>query len=118
MRFEWDLNSQIAAVYSDGYPDFLVREDSSGRLRLAASNPDGSFGAPNTWKNVGTRLKAADYPRITSIGDANGDGFPDLHAVSKDGRLAFLPGTADGNFAPALLLPTSGIDWPQVAQLA
>jgi hypothetical protein len=102
----------------DGYPDFLVREDSSGQLRLAASNSDGSFGAPNTWKNIGTKLKADDYPQITSIGDANGDGFPDLYAVTRSGGLAFLPGTADGGFGPAQLLKTSGIDWTQVAQLA
>lgn len=102
----------------DGYPDFLVREESSGQLRLAASNPDGSFGAPNTWKNVGTKLKPTDFPLVTSVGDANGDGLPDLYAVTKDGGLAFLPGTAGGGFGPAQLLTTSGIDWTQVAQLA
>jgi hypothetical protein len=102
----------------DGHDDFLIRDNTSGVLRLAASNADGSFGAPRTWKVIGERFFASTYRLITSVGDANGDGHPDLYAVSSSGQLVFFPGNANGGFDAPRPVATSGIDWSQATQLA
>jgi hypothetical protein len=102
----------------DGHDDFLIRDNTSGVLRLAASNADGSFGAPRTWKVIGERFFASTYRLITSVGDANGDGHPDLYAVTSSGQLVFFPGNANGGFDAPRPVATSGIDWSQATQLA
>ncbi|MFC1407287.1 MULTISPECIES: VCBS repeat-containing protein [Streptacidiphilus] len=102
----------------DGHGDFLVRQANNGKLFLAPSNADGSFGGPSTWKEIGKHFKASDYPLLTSLGDVNGDGLPDLYAVTCAGTLVLFPGTATGGFGPAQPIATSGIDWSQITAIA
>lgn len=88
-------------VTGDGVPDILFRDDDSGRLTLAAANEDGTLADPASWTAYGSGFTAAAYPRILSVGDADGDGVADLYAADKRGVLKFFAGLRGGGFAPA-----------------
>lgn len=61
---------------------------------------------------------AAAARRVTIVGDANGDGFPDLYATTAAGALEFFPGTAGGHFGHGVTVSGTGIDWSQVVSIA
>ncbi|GAB2705221.1 hypothetical protein GCM10010442_24980 [Kitasatospora kifunensis] len=58
----------------------------------AAVTPGNSLPTQQTVLNVG--VSSGDYPTITSPGDANGDGNPDLYVESGSGQLFEYPGTS------------------------
>ena len=60
------------------------------------------------------RLPDADLARR----EVNGDGLPDLYAVTSTGTLELFPGTETGGFGPAQPTATSGIDWNQITAIA
>lgn len=100
-------------VTGDGIPDILIRDDHAGTLTLAAGNADGTIAAPADRVAYGTGFTAAAYPRILSVGDANGDGVPDLYAATKHGALKFFAGLTGGGFAPAVGAH-GALDWTTV----
>jgi hypothetical protein len=77
----------------DGSPDTVVRR-SDGRLALFPGNgPGGLTGSGGT--SVGSG--ASGYDWLSGVGDANGDGRPDVLArEAATGKLWLLPGTASG----------------------
>ena len=73
----------------DGYQDIIVRTEDGGRHLLMRGTTLGNLA---TGVDMGF---AASIRTMTSIGDANGDGVPDLAVISRAGNLWLLYG--DGN---------------------
>ena len=67
---------------------------------------------------VGTGFTAATYPLMTSIGDANGDGIPDLYATTASGGLVFIPGVTGGGFGSPVAVGGTKTNWAKVTGLA
>jgi hypothetical protein len=83
---------------SDGSPDSLVRR-SDGALLLYRGNGPGGMLNPS---KIGAGTKSYDW--LQSVGDATGDGRPDVIArESATGRLWLLPGTRTGLAARRLV---------------
>lgn len=102
----------------DGVPDLLVRDDSTGSLRIAPMTADGTVVPESGWTKVGKGFGKAAYPLLTVVGDANGDGFPDMYGVTADGTLNFVPGKAGGHFGKAKPVSGTGLDWSTITGLA
>ncbi|QIX25937.1 hypothetical protein ncot_04475 [Nocardioides sp. JQ2195] len=75
----------------DGHGDMVVRNGSTGRLKLLRGLGDDKFAKPvsigSGWSNV--RLLAA-------VGDATGDGYPDLMGQPQGKAMRIYPGAGDG----------------------
>lgn len=104
----------------DGVADLLIRDDKDGFLRVAPGRGDGRLAARNHWRwiTVGSGFSAAAYPLLTVVGDANGDGRPDMYGVTADGGLRFFPGRPGGRFGAGVSLSGTGLDWAAVGGLA
>lgn len=94
-------------VNADSRVDLLARQKSDGRLRLYTGAGPSGEGLGHTT----TDLKASGWdrnthPLITSEGDSNGDGKPDLYATSHDTDKGLY-------FYPSIT--TTGIGTPTVA---
>lgn len=103
----------------DGITDLLAR-DATGNLWLYPGDGlgDGSFGDTTTRVPVGTGFTTAKYPLVTSIGDANGDGLPDLYATTASGGLVFIPGVSGGGFGTPVAVTGTKTNWANVTGLA
>jgi hypothetical protein len=103
----------------DGVTDLLAR-DATGSLWLYPGDGlgDGSFGDTSTRVPVGTGFTTAKYPLVTSIGDANGDGLPDLYATTASGGLVFIPGVSGGGFGTPVAVTGTKTNWANVTGLA
>lgn len=103
----------------DGVTDLLAR-DATGNLWLYPGDGlgDGSFGDTSTRVPVGTGFTTAKYPLVTSIGDANGDGLPDLYATTASGGLVFIPGVSGGGFGTPVAVTGTKTNWANVTGLA
>jgi len=102
----------------DGATDLLAR-DATGNLWLYPGDPiNGVTGDSNNRILVGTGFTAATYPLMTSIGDANGDGIPDLYATTASGGLVFIPGVTGGGFASPVTVSGTKTNWSKVTGLA
>jgi len=77
----------------DGNPDLLARVRTDGTLRLYPGNGRGGFLRPRV---VGTGW--AGMRLISGVGDWNGDGAPDLIAVTTSGAARLYPGDGSGGF--------------------
>lgn len=62
-------------------------------------------------------LFASDYPLITCIGDANGDGIPDLYATTAAGGLVFIPGLKGIGFSTPQPVRGTGTNWNDVTAI-
>ncbi|BBB01218.1 hypothetical protein RVR_8507 [Actinacidiphila reveromycinica] len=102
----------------DGVSDLLIRDDSTGLLRVAPRAEDGTVLPTSDWQDVGTGFSKAKYPLLTVVGDANGDGFPDMYGVTAHGELDFVQGKAGGHFGKPVCLSVSGLDLSTVNALA
>jgi hypothetical protein len=113
-----DLSVVGAADFNgDGFTDLLAR-DNAGRLWLYPGNSSGTFGGSATRVLVGKHFSQKTYPLITSIGDANGDGIPDLYATTPAGGLVFIPGQSGGGFGRPAPVTGTGTDWKLVTAIA
>jgi hypothetical protein len=103
----------------DGVTDLLAR-DGTGNLWLYPGDGlgDGSFGDTSTRVPVGTGFTTAKYPLVTSIGDANGDGLPDLYATTASGGLVFIPGVSGGGFGTPVAVTGTKTNWANATGLA
>ncbi len=54
---------------------------------------------------------------MTSIGDANGDGVPDLYATTAGGGLVFIPGASGGVFGTPAAVTGTKTNWGNVTSL-
>jgi hypothetical protein len=102
----------------DGVADLLIRNDATGQLRIAPRADDGTLLPKADWKAVGKGFTANEYPLLTVVGDANGDGFPDMYGVTARGGLDFVPGAAGGHFGKAVPVAGTGLNWSAVNGLA
>ena len=101
-----DQATQLIGVQdfnADGKPDLLVREGKA--LKLFAGKGDGTFAAPVVFAKS---LDLSELADITSDGDANGDGKPDLWATTTTGALVFIPGHGAAGFGKPLVIAKSG----------
>ena len=84
---------------SDGYPDLIVR-DRSGFLWLYRGIAAGTFSTHRTKIGSGWQNATA----IFSVGDFDGDWFPDLLGRGSTGALYMYAGSGAGTLGPAELL--------------
>ncbi|WP_323097106.1 VCBS repeat-containing protein [Intrasporangium sp. YIM S08009] len=85
----------------DRFGDLLARRSSDGALLLYRGTGTGTLRA-GTVLTTGFR----NARTIVSVGDANGDGRSDLHAVWANGDLYFYAGRGNGTFAPGVRVGT------------
>jgi hypothetical protein len=87
----WNAMDTIVSGYDynyDGKTDIVARENGGGTLWLYPGTGDGRVGARVALDAVAI----AELGRITSAGDLNHDGFPDLLAVDEDGCVVLVAG--------------------------
>ncbi|WP_438290799.1 FG-GAP-like repeat-containing protein [Streptomyces sp. HUAS TT7] len=118
----WDGLTVVAPgdVTGDGLPDLWARDKTTGAMYLypnRVGDPRG-LGDTSTRQQISSGLVSLSYPALTSDGDSDGDGIPDLLAVSWDGRLTELPGRKDTGGTVTLGTPTdlSQRGWTTTAQ--
>ena len=117
----YDSGGQVALsvvagdVNGDGKPDLLVANmcgsgcPAFGVASVFIGNGDGTF-QPAVGYGSG-----ADYPLSVALGDANGDGKPDLLVGGGSGSASVLLGSGDGTFQPALSYGSGGVGAVSVA---
>ena len=91
-------------VNGDGHPDLLVANLGGGTVSILPGAADGSFGAATNIGVGGT----FESPYAIALGDANGDGNPDIATANtniSNHSLSYLQGDGAGGFAAAVLLP-------------
>lgn len=98
--FQDSSASQVTAadLNKDGNGDLVISDSplaSSGYVTVMLGNPDGTF------QNGVNYPIAGDYSVAADIDDVNGDGIPDIVAVSGDQQISVLLGKGDGTFGPA-----------------
>ncbi|MFF4182399.1 FG-GAP-like repeat-containing protein [Streptomyces sp. NPDC001691] len=107
-------------VTGDGLPDLWARDKTTGAMYLYTNRPGDpkGLGDITTRKQISSGLVPLSYPALTSDGDSDGDGVPDLLAVSWDGRLTEFPGQKATDGTVTLGTPTdlSQRGWTTTAQ--
>jgi hypothetical protein len=106
----------VADVNRDGVPDVLVANQcidnscASGEVSVLLGNGDGTFQPAVSYGSGGKTTNSL------AVGDANGDGNPDLMVVNScassndctQGTVAVLLGNGDGTFQPAVSYGSGG----------
>ncbi|WP_318218949.1 VCBS repeat-containing protein [Streptomyces sp. SCL15-6] len=95
-------NHTLAApgnIWGDERVDLLARNNETGVLYLYTGTGDDGDGMADqaTKLQTGTGFTPADVPLITSPGDADHDGYPDMWVTRDDGHLWFLPRVTKGD---------------------
>ena len=93
----------------DGHGDLLSRQRSTGRLLLHPGTTRGHFGAPRV---VGTGFGRVGL--LASVGDATGDGYPDLMGQPWGGAMRIYPGRGAGGIAPSFVAHSRIGGWRQI----
>ena len=88
--------------------DLVARNKTTGVLSVWEGRGDGTL-APRIQLGSGWN----QYTHITAIGDANGDGKPDLYAIGSNGQAFFYAGTGDEAtlFSPRSATPVLTSNW-------
>ncbi|MGW7459229.1 FG-GAP-like repeat-containing protein [Streptomyces sp. NPDC054797] len=106
---DWDKYTVIAPgdLNKDGVPDLWLRDNATGdilRTYGKKSPEEGQAVDLATWgtqtrSKVGYGVTQSGYPQVSSAGDLNGDGVPDLWARQADNTMVGWPGklSADGS---------------------
>src|SRR5580700_7352285 len=115
----WSKLSLVGAgdFEGNGFVDLLAR-DNAGKLWLYPGHGDGTFGGASARVQVGKGFFTKDYPLITCIRDANGDGIPDLYATTAAGGLVFIPGLKGGGFGTPVPVTGTGTNWNSVTAIS
>lgn len=106
-------------VNADNRVDMIARNRTDGRLRLyAGTGPAGEGLGSSTATISATGWDSTTHPLITSSGDANGDGKPDLFATSHDTgkEFYFYPAVTPTGIGTPTAVGTSG--WLNFQQLS
>ncbi|GAA0807818.1 glycoside hydrolase domain-containing protein [Spirilliplanes yamanashiensis] len=101
---------RLGDVDRDGRADVLARQPATGNLFLYRGQAGGTL-APRTLFGTGWN----GVRELTAIGDATGDGYPDLLAV-RGADLWLYAGTAAGPLAPRVRVGAGG--WSAMSELA
>ncbi|GAA2740299.1 ricin-type beta-trefoil lectin domain protein [Kitasatospora cinereorecta] len=104
---------------SGGLPD-LWAEDPSGTLWQFTNHTDtGTLGAGlgdlGAKVQLGTARQFAPYKWVNTVGDLNGDGNPDLWAMSPDGQVSVLLGPIGTNLSSQNQNSATAIGWGATA---
>jgi hypothetical protein len=87
----------------DGHVDAMARNRRTGAVWLYRGTDAGGFAAPmGGWGNWSHRTM------ITPVGDFDGDGWPDLMARARNGRIYWHPGRGEDGFGKRRLARASG----------
>ncbi|MEU6759786.1 FG-GAP-like repeat-containing protein [Streptomyces sp. NPDC046685] len=99
---DWDKYTVIAPgdLNKDGVPDLWLRDNATGdilRTYGKKSAEEGQAVDLATWgtqtrSKVGSGVAQSGYPQVSSAGDLNGDGVPDLWARQADNTMVGWPG--------------------------
>ncbi|MFD7976981.1 FG-GAP-like repeat-containing protein [Streptomyces sp. NPDC059071] len=111
----------------DGLPEIWARDTATGTLyqytSRKATTPDPNaktpadlsvYGDPSLRQVIGTGFTGTAYPHLTTSGDFEADGYPDLWSRDGVGKTLEFPGRAFANgsaFGPARPLVTTGLSW-------
>ncbi|MDX3772093.1 VCBS repeat-containing protein, partial [Streptomyces sp. AK08-01B] len=98
-------------VNADSRVDMIARHKTDGRLRLyTGTGPAGEGLGSSTLTINTTGWDSTTHPLITSDGDANGDGKPDLFATSHDTgkELYFYPSLTPTGIGTPTAVGTTG----------
>ncbi|MGW7304647.1 FG-GAP-like repeat-containing protein [Streptomyces sp. NPDC054835] len=114
-------------VNKDGIPEIWARDTGTGAVyqytSRRASTPDpitnnladlSVYGDPTLRQTIGTGFTGTAYPHLTTSGDFEADGHPDLWSRDGTGMTLEFPGRALSNgsaFGPARPLVTTGLSW-------
>jgi hypothetical protein len=107
-----------ADLNGDKKLDLIVPIPSTNNVALLFGNGDGTFKEPETDVAIGF-----NNPFYATVGDLNGDGFPDLAVTIQDSTssanrgIAVALGNGDGTFQAATLVPATVQDTTFVAPL-
>lgn len=97
----YDLLVPVGDVSTDGRPDLMARERSTGFLWLLVGTGTGGFGAP---VRVGAGWN--QFTALMSPGDFTGDRVGDVLARNGAGQLFLYPRTATNGWSPPRLVST------------
>ncbi|MFF0432982.1 FG-GAP-like repeat-containing protein [Streptomyces sp. NPDC004327] len=114
-------------VNKDGLPEIWARDTVTGTVyqytSRRATTPDPNamtladlsvYGDPALRQVIGTGFTGAAYPHLTTSGDFEADGYPDLWSRDGTGKTLEFPGRALSNgsaFGASRPLVTTGLSW-------
>jgi large repetitive protein len=100
----------VADFNGDGHADLVVTSQFAYGVTVLLGKGDGTFATPTQY-TLSTEWLAA----WVTTGDFNGDGKPDIAALSGGGSVGVLLGNGDGTFQPAVTSQYDQIAWAMVA---
>jgi hypothetical protein len=88
-------------------PDLFARRTSDGALFV---EPNDGFGDFKAAFRIGSKINWSIFDTITGVGDWNGDGIPDLIALTPSGSVYLYKGAGGGQVRPTPELLATGWD--------
>lgn len=112
------ISVAILDVSGDGKPDVVELTQGVDDLVVLTGKGDGTFNAPAVFNAGGTPLPSLN-DRSLVLADFNGDGKPDVVAVTEGYNVSLLLGMGDGTFAPSAqsILTGAGTAWVAAGDL-
>jgi hypothetical protein len=112
------ISVAILDVNGDGKPDVLELTQGVNDLVVLTGKGDGTFNVPTVFNAGGSPLPSWN-DRSLVLADFNGDGKPDVVAVTEGLNVSLLLGMGDGTFAPSAqsILTGAGTAWVAAGDL-